>query len=84
MKYSKKVRDGAALICAIAASTPSLANAYRSTKIELGASVSHESLGLALSAWVYARDVLMERFGMSDTYQVDAEAEALIRTGWTP
>jgi hypothetical protein len=72
--YTKKVREEAALICAIAASTPDLAESYSAVASALGISVARRSFYLALWAWD-----LCQRGA-----DADSEAESLIRTGWTP
>lgn len=80
MKISKKVREEAALICAIAASNgEETEQAYATVADLLGISRrqgGHETASetLAYEAWVVCRD--------SD--HPDAEAEALLRTGWSP
>jgi hypothetical protein len=81
-KYSKRVREEAALICAIAASTPLYAQAYSAVAQDIGGRVDYGDAGalaLALAAW-YRCDQ-DPRVGYGDC---DAEAESLIRTGWTP
>lgn len=77
MKISKKVREEAALICAIAASSPGHP-LYCMIERELG--LSAKAGDLALRAWSRAgRGV--KHF---EWHHVDAEAEALLRTGWSP
>lgn len=82
MKVSKKTRGEAWTICAVAASTPGLANAYRSTSRLLGS--SYDSFRLALFAW--ERCVLsMRSAGVFDPYEhADAEAAQLLSDGWSP
>lgn len=76
MKYSKEVREKAALICAIAASTPDLDQAYNRLRCLLDKEVGadDEADDLAMAAWRVTQ--------YSDF--PDAEAEALLRTGWEP
>ncbi len=67
-------RDEAIMICSIAACTPDLSERYADICEELGMPRYNDSCGLACKAWsicMYAD-------------QPDAEAEALLRTGWTP
>lgn len=78
MRISKKVREEAALICAIAASNGQGFTSYIEIENDLG-EVSQVALGLAASAWLALGDV----YGDGDATR-DAEAEALIRTGWSP
>jgi len=81
-KISAEDRETAALICAIAASTPDLNDYYSAVVRELeiphddGAAVNL-ALNLALNAWGKAH-----RFDYGGPR--DAEAEALIRSGWSP
>lgn len=84
MRYTKKERDSAALICAIAASRPDRWRAfYDQIQDDIGAEDS--ALFLAQDAWSVAH---MAHFGRAGVWEwppeVDAEAEALIRTGWEP
>lgn len=73
-------RETAALICAIAASTPDLHNSYGRVLASTGIEPGSTAANLAYDAWFESdRNV---------GYQVpdvrDAEAEALIRSGWSP
>jgi len=79
MKYTKALRDEAALICAIAASNPDLHESYGAVCRLLGIDIPYdryESLteSLAFEAWQVCQ--------YAD--HPDAEAEALIRSGWNP
>lgn len=76
MKYSKKVREEAAMICSIAASNEDYSQAYASVDCDLPVRTSGEAYRLAMAAWRLAFK------GNADL--CDAEAEALIRTGWSP
>lgn len=78
MKIPPRVREEAALICAIAASTPDLHDAYRAVCDALGIDRDGGSMSLALDAWDAARP-----YSWSGGER-DAEAEALLRTGWSP
>lgn len=72
------IREEAALICAIAASTPMLEFfAYREIEDILGRRRYTRSWKLAVAARMAATLVV----GLDCHH---AEAEALIRTGWTP
>ena len=88
---AEKVREEAAVICAIAASNPGLNQAYGSIVLALrGATRDSPSLRLAIRAWDAVTDRLMTeawdatvgRPGRCD--HPDAEAEALLRSGWSP
>jgi len=78
-KISKRTREQAARICALAASTPcSLADAH----VELGIGATWS---LALGARLYAAEQLRGRVTDEERYRIScAEAEAMLRTGWTP
>lgn len=81
-KYSKRVREEAALICAIAASSGGWGSdewSYGTISQLLGLTDTDYADCLAWDAWMS----LGERYGYSDRAR-DAEAEALIRTGWSP
>ncbi len=76
MKYSKMDREVAALICAIAASTPGLHQDYDGVCAETGIDIwGGPARNLAIAAW--------ERCQYAQG-NPDAEAEALIRSGWLP
>lgn len=82
-RYSKKVREEAALICAIAASNPDLRSAYCEVRRDLGLPAYARNgqpgdwrSSLERNAWLEAVSSQEPNF--------DAEAEALIRTGWSP
>lgn len=76
-------REEAATICAIAASGGMTIDGrrffgYRTIQLEIG---SHDdACGLALEAWLHVYQSDQEH----SLREVDAEAEALIRCGWTP
>lgn len=74
--YSQAERDEAILICAIAASTPGLEQNYRSVCYHLGIDITDRSSVLALRAWAET--------SLAGIYSPDAEAEALLQTGWSP
>lgn len=79
MKYSKKVREEAALICAIAASTPFASYVEIRQITGIG---SDRSVELANSAWKFVANAPCFWSVLSPL--IDAEAESLIRCGWTP
>lgn len=78
MKISKRVREEAALICAVAASCS--CRWYGNIHMDLG--TSREAYGLAADALTAA----FERNEHGDHLEraYDAEAEAMLRTGWSP
>lgn len=82
-RYSRRVREEAALICAIAARAGTREH-YGWTcvygNIADAAQVSQDALRLAIHAWALTCVVSDRKW----TRVVDAEAEALIRTGWSP
>lgn len=80
MKISKKVREEAAVICAIAASNSDLHDAYGVVQRELGGRRHNSAERLAINAW---SKVFSAAADVSAPL-VDAEAEALLRTGWCP
>ncbi len=73
-KYTKQEREDAALICQIAASNGS---STWCGQLVLGLEQDPATGGLARAALGSVR----QRFHGNDAY---AEAEALIRTGWSP
>lgn len=79
---TKKTRDEAILICAVAASTPEFNQNYNGAFFALD--VSDAALELALSAWSNVVDrVYAYKFRIAEKH-IDAEAEAMLRTGWSP
>lgn len=81
-KYSKRVREEAALICAIAASTPRFGMVLSDVATALGIDANLDcglSKNLACEAWWHP--TLHE---MAWAAERAAAAEQLIRTGWTP
>lgn len=84
---SKRTREQAALICAVAASNPHLAESYNLTCLHLrrvGIPMSDAAYDLAFAAWEYVTDALGRDFNTPNEGWVDAEAESLLRTGWIP
>jgi hypothetical protein len=85
VKIPKSTREQAAMICAIAASTPDLSEAYGAVCERLGIRTGADrafrfvpvSYRLAMAAW---RTSSRNRSGA----EADAEAEALLRCGWSP
>ena len=87
MSYTKKEREGAALICAIAASGGVLL--YQHRWRVFGYVIIRDELGmtskcseLALLAFYFVRG--HDEYADGWTRDSDAESESLIRTGWTP
>lgn len=85
-RISKRTRKQAALICAIAASggmwlpgESRWSRYYANISIDLD-EPSNEALHLAVGAYHH----VMRALGGPWTVEVDAEAEALLRTGWSP
>lgn len=80
-RVSKAVREQAALICAIAAS-----NGHLSWEVAETAGVKAEDAS-SMAAWVLAIDVCYftrDAYGTSPSARTRAEAEAMLRTGWSP
>lgn len=78
MKYSKKDRETAALICAISASNPEQ-GVYANVAFRLGLTSDEwdtdpAAVQLACHAWVHTRH----------TSSPHAEAHSLIMSGWSP
>jgi hypothetical protein len=88
VKYSKKTREGAALICAIAASTPQFRNVLRDVAVSLGIqvdnSLAERPLLLACKAWWHPTSAHLSLDNERERSERSARSEALIRTGWTP
>lgn len=86
MKYTKEQRETAALVCAVAASSLPVAERYFDIMGLIGLNPPplgkgvNPTLTLALEAWDYVRQAT----GLDWSQEQHAEAEALIRTGWTP
>ncbi len=79
-KYSRRAREGAALICAIAASTPRFEHCFADVANALGLDRSHPALDLACLAWWHQNN----RGWMTPGVERSARAESLIRTWWSP
>lgn len=84
MKISKRTMEQAILICAIAASggvhlVDGRTRCYGTIRLELP-DASSDAMHLACIACGHVMDML----GSVWTCEVDAEAEALLRTGWSP
>ena len=77
-RIPKTLRENAALLCAIAASSTS--DGLTNAEFFMGFGPNDGVFDLALMAWRVA-----ERAHPHDGYGViAAEAEAMLRTGWTP
>lgn len=83
-RISKRVREEAALICAVSASWPAdrRDHDYHSISIQIGA--SNESTLLAADALCAVEDDGSPSGWRLWRREDDAEAEALLHTGWTP
>jgi molybdopterin/thiamine biosynthesis adenylyltransferase len=84
VKITKRIREEAALICAIAACEPASQHGVRGWRayydcIASDLDVMSESQTLALAAWRHACPLSVQW-----TPEMDAEAEAMLRTGWQP
>lgn len=77
-RYTAKEREDAALLCAVVASTPG--HSYPDAAKALGIHAYGHASALASAAW----ESCQWNFCGSGDYESDAEAEALIRTGWSP
>jgi hypothetical protein len=84
-RYTKAEREEAALICAIAASSAIRETTWDVSYRLTGSKNGTASSGLADAAWREAvGDEYRNSVWMNRRSEVYAEAEALIRTGWTP
>ena len=85
---TKRLREQAALICAVMASTPEVFSDYRSVGETIGADESTWDVyyGLAISTWhhAYRTCYRKDRNGDWTNEILDAEAESLLRTGFVP
>lgn len=80
-RYTKRVREEAALICAIAASS-NRTSFYTDIVVETDASdAAHQ---LACAAFNTAISVGLPHTNSAESCRIDAEAESLIRCGWSP
>lgn len=83
MKIGKCTREQATLICAIAASgglwLDGPQNRWTQRYDEIAREINAD-VGLSILAWRH----VMRTLRCAWTREVDAEAEALLRTGWTP
>jgi hypothetical protein len=78
-RISKRAREEAALICAVAASSDFPARFYGNAAMDLG--VSQAAYRLAGNALQKAFE---QEHGDAIERAYDAEAESLLRCGWTP
>ncbi len=82
MKITKKTRDQAILICAIAASDPDRSRTpYTLISGPLGLGPTDKAVKLAVDAW---RHVYHSPPFRNWTQETDAQAEALLQCGWSP
>jgi hypothetical protein len=84
MKITRRTKSEAIHICAVAASNPDLTCRYDHAARAIGA--SGPALKLAFEAWDAVWWATRNRGEVFDAKDpaFDAEAEALLRTGWTP
>ena len=80
-RISRKVREEAALICAIAASTECGGRPVFLSASGVAIDASLEAMSVAYKA-AAVTDRLVYKHG--NFHEVDAEAESLLRTGWCP
>jgi len=79
-RYTRKNREQAALICAIAASTPDCDQSYGEIGNRLGIIRADDE---PCASWAAAMDLALHAWGRCiSTEHPNAEAEALIRSGW--
>lgn len=90
-RISRRVREQAALICAVAASSRDLLWGTSSVAYHLGIVDEDEPYQLQSPACVLvakaferANDLQFRRHKPQDWFAVCAEAEAMLRTGWEP
>ena len=87
MKISRKVREEAALICAIAASSPQ-AISVRDVSAQLCGDEVTDASWTAVRAWgkANAGHIIagLDTTTLDGLHDVYAEAEALLRCGWSP
>jgi hypothetical protein len=87
-RISKKVREEAALICAISASEPGTRRCYDFEiakdlglwRGSIAKTAKRPSVALALAAWTHVFNA--DEIEWSE--ETDAEAEALLRCDWSP
>lgn len=86
MKISKKTREQAALICALCASADQRADEWESTyQASVLADLDRPAQMLASTAWATVCNVASHTADYdARTRERYAEAEALLRTGWSP
>lgn len=83
MKITKKLREQAALICAISASNKGFADWHSGAAEQIGIERESEPVLLSRAAWNQAWSIEI-RIHRNYSANLDAEAEALLRTGWSP
>jgi hypothetical protein len=83
MKISKRTREQAAMLCAIAASAPPVSM----TDVCYSLDPAKEAAELAYAAWQHAyrhMSIVDPRWYIDGGWYLYAEAESLLRTGWSP
>lgn len=88
MRISKRVREEAALILQCCASADQDSDEWRSThQSMIGLDAVNDARSLAYKAWEYVTDEIgaspAPTYELSHRYRY-AEAEALLRCGWSP
>jgi hypothetical protein len=78
VRISKQLRDDAATICAACASEPGFCGAARAAA---AFGLKFAAIQLACTAWLTVADIDGGGFESPLAY---AEAEAMLRTGWSP
>ena len=80
-RISKLVREEAAMLCAICASDVEPTSMMDAQISITGSHEVTEAVRLACDAWCFAFDNVV---GQYKSQELDAEAEALLRCGWSP
>lgn len=81
MKPTARIREQAALICQVAASTPCWS--FGEVALSLGLPVYGAAAKLAYLAWGRVNHATSDNMRPPESHR-DAEAESLLRDGWSP
>jgi len=84
MKYTKRDREQAILICQACALTPDLHGNKHISALRIGLPHGSAAEALAFAAWSACFDILGVPRTDEDASTLDAEAECLLRDGWSP
>lgn len=85
MKISKKLREQAAMICAMKASVESIKGSDQAREFADAVGFGEKSVDVAYAAWSWQVDHdYQDHQDNSWCREAWAEAEAMLRTGWTP